>query len=116
MAYGKDVVNWPKERPVYEYDDEEPEEIDRFEERKQRYFLTFFNLLTLFNFFDECIIVKAEVNERVEFLDDMAKVGRRKEYQNHIMTEISQKIREMEILDKQRTAELNEMIKAKTNS
>lgn len=34
MAYGKDVVNWPKERPVYEYDDEEPEEIDRFDERK----------------------------------------------------------------------------------
>lgn len=32
------------------------------------------------------------------------------------MTEISQKIREMEILDKQRTAELNEMIKNKTNS
>lgn len=32
------------------------------------------------------------------------------------MTEISQKIREMEILDKQRTAELNEMIKKKTNS
>lgn len=46
MAYGKDVVNWPKERPVYEYDDEEPEEIDRFDERKQkRFFLT--NLLFL---------------------------------------------------------------------
>ncbi len=35
MAYGKDQVNWPKQRPVIDYDDyEEPEEIDRFDECK----------------------------------------------------------------------------------
>jgi len=38
MAYGKDQVNWPKQRPVIDYDDlEEPEEIDRFEECKSEF-------------------------------------------------------------------------------
>jgi hypothetical protein len=34
--------------------------------------------------------VKKEVNERVEFLESMASLGKRKEYQSIIMTEISQ--------------------------
>lgn len=92
MAYGKDAVNWPKQKVEIDYDIEEPEEIDRFDE------------------------LKSEVNERVEFLDSMSKLGRRKEYQTIIMTEISQKIREMELLDKTRTAELNELIRKKENS
>ena len=34
MAYGKDQVNWPKKRPEFNDSDyEEPEEIDRFDER-----------------------------------------------------------------------------------
>ena len=36
------------------------------------------------------LLVKAEVNERVDFLESMAAVGKRKEYQTIIMTEISQ--------------------------
>lgn len=35
MAYGKDSVNWPVQRPKYERDEEEEyEEPDRFEECK----------------------------------------------------------------------------------
>jgi hypothetical protein len=39
----------------------------------------------------------------------MTVLGKRKEYANIIMTEISQKIREMEVIDKSRTKELEEM-------
>ena len=34
--------------------------------------------------------VKEEVNERAEFLESMAAIGKRKEYHTIIMTEISQ--------------------------
>jgi hypothetical protein len=39
----------------------------------------------------------------------MTALGKRKEYANIIMTEISQKIREMELIDKGRIKELEEM-------
>jgi len=49
------------------------------------------------------------VNERVDFLESMAAVGKRKQYQTIIMTEISQ-------VNKSRTAELEELIKRKKNT
>lgn len=45
----------------------------------------------------------------------MTKLGKRKQYQAIIMTEISQKIREMEVLDKTRTKELDELKNMKNN-
>ncbi|XP_040001285.1 UPF0193 protein EVG1 isoform X2 [Xiphias gladius] len=41
-----------------------------------------------------------EIEERRQFLADMASLGQEKQYVNIINTEISQKIRELEVLDK----------------
>jgi len=112
MAYGKDQVNWPKQRPVIDYDDlEEPEEIDRFEECKSEFEYNETVVLFFIGFKFFHLLVKAEVNERVDFLESMAAVGKRKQYQTIIMTEISQVK-----LDKSRKAELEELIKRKENT
>ncbi|KAM8930347.1 UPF0193 protein EVG1 [Pelodytes ibericus] len=80
MATGKELPQ-PKHAPPPM---EEPvrEERDRFEE------------------------LMAEIQERWEFLGDMEALGRGKQYRNVINTEISQKLREMELIDKQRSLEL----------
>ncbi|KAK2815718.1 hypothetical protein Q5P01_026185 [Channa striata] len=51
--------------------------------------------------------VLEEIEERRQFLADMASLGQEKEYINIINTEISQKIRELEILDKVRCPKNN---------
>ncbi|XP_065066282.1 UPF0193 protein EVG1 homolog [Rhopilema esculentum] len=80
MAYGKDSPQHEKsKRPVAVED--EPE-IDRFEE------------------------VMAEIEDRRKFLDEMEALGQGKKYRTIIATEISQKIRELEIIDKERSEEL----------
>ncbi|XP_010871156.1 UPF0193 protein EVG1 [Esox lucius] len=47
-----------------------------------------------------------EIEERREFLQEVTALGKRQQYQNIINTEISQKIRELEMIDKGRSAEL----------
>uniref|UniRef100_A0A665VR89 Uncharacterized protein n=1 Tax=Echeneis naucrates TaxID=173247 RepID=A0A665VR89_ECHNA len=51
---------------------------------------------------DEYQEVLNEIEERRQFLADMASLGQEKQYTNIINTEISQKIRELEVLDKAR--------------
>ncbi|XP_030594676.1 UPF0193 protein EVG1 isoform X2 [Archocentrus centrarchus] len=48
-----------------------------------------------------------EIEERQQFLEDMASLGQEKEYIDIINTEISQKIRELEILEKARVPRLD---------
>ncbi|CAH8288372.1 unnamed protein product [Schistosoma guineensis] len=55
--------------------------------------------------FDELI---DEINERSEFLTQMRKLGRLKEYQTTVETEISQLIREMEQIDLKRINQMNQ--------
>eukprot|EP00079_Xenopus_tropicalis_P035376 XP_017949147.1 PREDICTED: UPF0193 protein EVG1 [Xenopus tropicalis] len=62
--------------------------------------------------FDELV---AEVQERWDFLEEMEALGKGKDYRNIINTEISQKLREMEILDKQRSTELKELLQKSEN-
>ncbi|XP_033018954.1 UPF0193 protein EVG1 isoform X1 [Lacerta agilis] len=83
FATGKDKVEKkPKKEPVKV--EEKVPEPDRFEE--------------LVN----------EVQDRKRFLEEMEALGQDKFYRGIILTEISQKVREMEIIDKQRSAELKE--------
>jgi len=51
-----------------------------------------------------------EIHERKEFLDKMIALGKGKDYKTLIQTEISQRIREMEEIDVQRTRETNAAI------
>ncbi|XP_038612797.1 UPF0193 protein EVG1 [Tachyglossus aculeatus] len=51
-----------------------------------------------------------EVRERREFLLQMEALGRGKQYRGIILTEISQKLREMEDLDKKRSRKLKEAV------
>ena len=50
--------------------------------------------------------VQSEIEERKKFLQDMEKIGQGKDYRSIINTQISGLIREMEIIDKQRSEEL----------
>ncbi|XP_075039070.1 UPF0193 protein EVG1 [Mixophyes fleayi] len=84
MATGKELPELHIVPPQSEEDDEE--ERDRFDE------------------------LVAEIQERWDFLEEMEAMGRGKQYQNIINTEISQKLREMEIIDKQRSSELREAL------
>jgi len=51
-----------------------------------------------------------EVYERKAFLDKMTALGKAKDYKTLIDTEISQRIREMEEIDRQRTQQVNDAI------
>ncbi|XP_075689791.1 UPF0193 protein EVG1 isoform X2 [Rhinoderma darwinii] len=62
--------------------------------------------------FDELV---AEIQERWDFLKEMEALGREKQYYNIINIEISQKLREMEIIDKQRSSELREALQKSEN-
>ncbi|XP_014112062.1 PREDICTED: UPF0193 protein EVG1 isoform X2 [Pseudopodoces humilis] len=53
-----------------------------------------------------------EIQERREFLAEMEALGQGKKYQGIILTEISQKLHEMEIIDKKRSEEMRNMTKA----
>ncbi|XP_059902596.1 UPF0193 protein EVG1 isoform X4 [Gadus macrocephalus] len=50
-----------------------------------------------------------EIEERRQFLADMTALGQEKLYRNLINTEIAQKIRELELMDKTRSAALRDM-------
>ncbi|KFP91938.1 UPF0193 protein EVG1, partial [Apaloderma vittatum] len=86
LATGKDVVEHKVKQVLVRTKEEEIPEPDRFEE--------------LVN----------EVRERREFLAEMEALGQGKKYQGIILTEISQKMREMEILDKKRSEEMREIM------
>ena len=52
-----------------------------------------------------------EINDRRKFLYHMEKLGEGKDYRTLIVTEISQKIREMEVIDKKRSNELEQELR-----
>lgn len=52
-------------------------------------------------------IVVEEIVERQEFLRDMEELGQDKNCRSKILTEISQRLRELELLDKERFCSLN---------
>ncbi|OXB60865.1 hypothetical protein ASZ78_014417 [Callipepla squamata] len=86
LATGKDVVQHRVKQMLVQTKEEETPELDRFEE--------------LLN----------EVQERREFLAEMEALGQGKKYQRIIFSEISQKMREMEIIDKKRSEEVKEIM------
>ncbi|CAF4617418.1 unnamed protein product [Rotaria sp. Silwood1] len=57
--------------------------------------------------FDELVL---EIEQRKQFLDQMTLLGKRKEYQQVISNEISDKIREMEVIDRQRSKDLEKRL------
>ncbi|NWX98965.1 EVG1 protein, partial [Nothoprocta ornata] len=85
LATGKDVVEHKAKQPPPQTEEEEAPEVDRFEE--------------LVN----------EVEERKEFLAEMEALGQGKRYRGIVLTEISQKLREMEMIDKKRSKEMREI-------
>ncbi|KAK6171131.1 hypothetical protein SNE40_019387 [Patella caerulea] len=90
MAFGEDVDKSKKVKVKrVELPEEDEVEIDRFDE------------------------LKCEVEDRQNFLTDMIKLGRGKEFKTVIDTEISQLVREMELIDKKRTKELEVLIQKK---
>ncbi|CAI9585889.1 unnamed protein product [Staurois parvus] len=89
MATGKDLPDIPQ-APV-QIEETEIEERDRFDELVE------------------------EIQERWDFLTEMEALGRGRQYYNNINTEISQKLREMEIIDKQRSAALREALQKSEN-
>jgi len=82
MAYGMDLDPNKKARPRTPSPVPLEEEKDRFQELVE------------------------EIQERKEFLDKMTSLGQGKQYKTLIQTEISQRIREMEVIDRQRTLQL----------
>jgi len=85
MAYGKDQPRIPMKNIQVRLESPEPEP-DRFDE------------------------LQSEVRERQDFLKEMEQMGKGGEYRGMIAAEISQKVREMELIDKKRTAELQNLI------
>ncbi|GFO23384.1 upf0193 protein evg1-like [Plakobranchus ocellatus] len=57
--------------------------------------------------FDE---LQKEIKDRQDFLKEMESIGKGEQYRVIIATEISQKVREMELIDKKRSLELQHMI------
>ncbi|KFQ64113.1 UPF0193 protein EVG1, partial [Pelecanus crispus] len=86
LATGKEVVEHKVKQMLVQTKEEEIPEPDRFEE--------------LVN----------EVQERKEFLAEMEALGQGKKYRRIVLTEISQKMREMEIIDKKRSEEMREIM------
>ncbi|KAM4023453.1 UPF0193 protein EVG1 isoform 2-T4 [Anomaloglossus baeobatrachus] len=85
MATGKELPDAPQV-PAPQTGEEDKEERDRFDE------------------------LVSEIQERWDFLEEMQALGRGKQYYNIINTEISQKLREMEIIDKKRSKQLREAL------
>ena len=102
MAYGNDPSKWPGAKAKVAERDEDDDydekqthvELDRFDERNFSFFWKFYptiieyklSLLLLLLFYK----VQNEINERTNFLDEMTKLGKRKEYEAIIKLEISQ--------------------------
>lgn len=88
LATGKDVPEVRRDRRPAPQEKETPEiELDRFDE--------------LVN----------EIQERRQFLDEMEALGQGKKFRSIVETEISQKLREMEIIDQQRSRDLKDKLK-----
>ncbi|XP_078388260.1 UPF0193 protein EVG1 isoform X1 [Cetorhinus maximus] len=102
MATGKDDPV-PNHKPKPKKKEEEAQEIDRFEECK------------CFGHRASATKVCNEIEERRVFLEQMESLGQGKDFRAIIQTEISQKIREMEEIDRRRNNEL-EMAKRETGS
>ncbi|CAF3360512.1 unnamed protein product [Rotaria socialis] len=62
--------------------------------------------------FDELVL---EVEERKQFLEQMTTLGKRKEYQQLISNEIADKVREMELIDRQRSKALEKRLKEQSS-
>ncbi|XP_013393041.1 UPF0193 protein EVG1 [Lingula anatina] len=86
MAYGEDVQPPSVENIVRRMDPSPEPEIDRFQE------------------------LQDEIEERKRFLDDMDAIGQGHKYRAIISTEISQKIREMELIDQKKTKQLKGLL------
>ncbi|KAJ7372667.1 hypothetical protein OS493_017939 [Desmophyllum pertusum] len=86
MAYGEDgknIEDVPRQRRPSPREGAQEKEVDRFDE------------------------VLQEIEDRKGFLDEMEELGQGPKYRTIISTEISQKIRELELIDKERSKELN---------
>ncbi|KAM5334714.1 UPF0193 protein EVG1 isoform 8-T8 [Glossophaga mutica] len=86
FATGKDRGERKRKPPPKKQQNAPAPELDRFEE-----------------------LVK-EIQERKEFLADMEALGQGRQYRGIILAEISQKLREMEDIDRQRSEELREAL------
>ncbi|XP_055518926.1 UPF0193 protein EVG1 [Leucoraja erinacea] len=86
MATGKDGPTPDTKQKHKEEEEEEKPEIDRFDE------------------------LCDEIEERRQFLEQMESFGRGKEFRGIIHTEISQKLREMEQIDRRRSSELKQQM------
>ncbi|XP_075011556.1 UPF0193 protein EVG1 isoform X1 [Calonectris borealis] len=90
LATGKDVVEHKVKQMLVQTKEEEIPELDRFE---------------------ECMsLLVNEVQERKEFLAEMEALGQGTNYRRIVLAEISQKMREMEIIDKKRSEEMREIM------
>ncbi|NWS98959.1 EVG1 protein, partial [Mionectes macconnelli] len=86
LATGKDEVEDEVKRVLVRTKEEEIPEPDRFEE------------------------LLKEIQDRREFLAQMEALGQDKEYKRIVLAEISQKMHEMEIIDKKRSEEIRKMV------
>ncbi|KFP76168.1 UPF0193 protein EVG1, partial [Acanthisitta chloris] len=86
LATGKDVVEDEVKQVRVQTKEKEIPEPDRFEE------------------------LVSEVQERREFLAEMEALGQDKKYRAIVLAEISQKMREMEIIDKKRSEEMRKIM------
>ncbi|NXU82422.1 EVG1 protein, partial [Xiphorhynchus elegans] len=86
LATGKDEVEENVKQVLVQRKEEEMPEPDRFEE------------------------LIHEIQERREFLAQMEALGQDKEYRGIVLTEISQKMHEMEIIDKKRSEEIRQIM------
>ncbi|XP_033121547.1 UPF0193 protein EVG1 homolog [Anneissia japonica] len=86
MAYGEDLkITEKRKKEVLKIPEPKPS-VDRFDELQE------------------------EIQERQNFLEEMEGLGKGKQYRTIIGTEISQKIREMEVIDKKRTQVLKKAL------
>ncbi|XP_074647672.1 UPF0193 protein EVG1 homolog [Tubulanus polymorphus] len=92
MAYGEDIPSPRQLRRLKQGSDENESEVKPNKDR-----------------FDELL---EEIDDRRKFLSEMESVGQGPKYRPIVETEISQKIREMEVIDKKQTAELEKIIAA----
>lgn len=80
---------------------ERPSSIDQNLDNDRSYdesiIIIIINVVTLYIYYN---VVVQEIMERQQFLEEMESLGRGKEYRHKIMTEISQRMRELELLDK----------------
>ncbi|XP_075793240.1 UPF0193 protein EVG1 isoform X2 [Pelodiscus sinensis] len=107
LATGKDMVEHKTQQKPVPTEEKEIPEPDRFEERMYEnrpkpkgkpYILAP----------DKRQGVVNEIQERKEFLAEMETLGQGKQYRGIVLTEISQKLREMEIIDKKRSKDMRE--------